>query len=132
MNPLASIKCASRVLVALAAVSGVIFAVGCGSSSPSPVPPPSGGFTNSSLNGTYVFSTTGFDASGAFLAIAGAVAANGNGGVTGGSMDVVDAGFSTLPSPVAQAITGSYSVGVDDAGGSMLEVPWEALPLVSS
>jgi hypothetical protein len=116
MNPLASIKCASRVLVALAAVSGVLFAVGCGSSSPAPVPPPSGGFSNSSLNGTYVFSTTGIDANGAFLAIAGALVANGNGGVTGGSMDVVDAGFTSLPSPVAQSITGSYSVGVDGRG----------------
>jgi hypothetical protein len=58
MNPLASSKCARRVLMALAAISGVILAVGCGSGNPI-IPPLGGGFSDSSLSGQYVMKQTG-------------------------------------------------------------------------
>jgi len=62
MNPLASTKCAGRLLVAFAAISSILFAAGCGGSSTTVVPPPGGSFSNSSLNGTYVISISGTDA----------------------------------------------------------------------
>jgi hypothetical protein len=58
MNPLASTKCAGRLLMALAATTSIFFAVGCGSSSGS-ISPLGGGFSNSSLKGQYVIAQTG-------------------------------------------------------------------------
>jgi hypothetical protein len=58
MNPLASSKCARRSLIALAAMTGVILAVGCGSGNPI-IPPLGGGFSNTSLSGQYVMKQTG-------------------------------------------------------------------------
>jgi hypothetical protein len=89
---------------------------GCGSSSPTAVAPPSGGFSNSDLNGTYVFSVTGSDANGAFLTLVGSAAANGSGGITSGTVDFLDS--EVIPtSPIAQAITGgSYSITADGRG----------------
>ena len=60
MNPLASTKCAGRLLMALAAISSILFAAGCGSSSSLTTPNPVG-FNNGSLNGTYVISISGTD-----------------------------------------------------------------------
>lgn len=89
---------------------------GCGSSSPTAVAPPSGGFSNSDLNGTYVFSVTGSDSGGVFLTMTGSLAANGSGGITGGTVDFLDA--EVIPTnPIAQAITGgSYSITADGRG----------------
>jgi hypothetical protein len=119
MNPLPSFKCARRLLMALAAISGIFLAAGCGSSN-SPAPNP-GGFSNSSLTGTYIFSSSGSDSNtGAFLTLAGEFTADGKGGITGGTMDVVDPAV-TPASPVAQPITsGSYSVGTDGRGHASL------------
>jgi hypothetical protein len=92
--------------------------VGCGSSSPKAVAPPSGGFSDSNLMGTYVFSSTGVDSTGGlFLTAVGSLAADGKGGInSGGTVDIVGASFAAT-SPVAQPITGgSYSVGVDGRG----------------
>jgi hypothetical protein len=115
MNSLAHMKCARRLLMALAAISGIFLAAGCGSSNSTN--PNNGGFSNSSLNGTYVFSTSGTDANGDPLFLAGALTANGTGGISGGTIDVVDPEISTIPSPVAQPITGgSYSIGTDGRG----------------
>jgi hypothetical protein len=90
--------------------------VGCGSSSPTPVAPPSGGFSVSDLKGTYVFSTSGGDPNGEFLAMAGTLAANGSGGITGGTADLIGLEISA-PTPVAQPVTGgSYIVSADGRG----------------
>ncbi len=99
------------------ALSTLALLVGCGSSSPRPVAPPSGAFSASSLKGTYVFSSTGLDSTGGlFLGIAGTVVANGNGGITGGSIDIVGPDVAQT-APVAQPITGgSYSVSADGRG----------------
>ncbi len=91
-----------------------VFAVlaGCGSSSPKVQPPPGGGFSNSDLNGTYVFSTSGADASGYVMSFAGTFTANGSGSISDGALDMVDP--TLTPFLQGQAITGgSYSVGVD-------------------
>ena len=100
------------VLTSLALLT-LAFLVGCGSSSPSATPPPTGGFTNSNLNGTYAFSTAGADVNGAYIAFTGVFTANGSGQITGGTLDVVDPEFSP-PVTTGMTITGgSYSVGVD-------------------
>ena len=66
----------------LLALSTLLFLAGCGSgsNSPAPVPPPSGNFSNANLNGTYVFSVSGTDSTGAPYAIVGTFTANGSGG----------------------------------------------------
>jgi hypothetical protein len=119
MNPLASYKCAQRVLMALAAISGIFLAASCGSSKIS-VPTNPNGFSNSSLSGSYVFTSSGVDSGGFPIFLTGVLVANGtggNGGITGGTMDVVDAGSAIPP---AVAITGSYSVGSDGRGKATL------------
>jgi hypothetical protein len=106
------------------AVSALALMAACGGGSNSP-PANTVGFNKSSLNGTYVFSTTGSDNQGAFLAVAGTFVANGNGGITGGTMDVVGVEITppTPPATVAQAITGSYTVGIDGRGQATLNSP---------
>lgn len=107
-------------IVLFLALSILALLVGCGSSSPKVVPPPSGGFSNSNLNGTYVFSSTGSDSSGELLAITGTLVANGSGGITGGTMDIIGPDV-TPSSPVAQPInSGSYSISVDGRGQANL------------
>ncbi len=51
-------------------------------------PPPTGNFTNSNLNGTYVFSVIGSDVNGLPLQLTGTLTADGNGNITGGAFDV--------------------------------------------
>jgi hypothetical protein len=109
-------------------LSALAVLAGCSSSSsPTPVPPPSGGFSNSNLSGTYVFSVSGADLNGDPYAMVGTLIANGNGGITGGTVDINDAGFpgnsSGVIAPVANAaISGSssYSVSVDGRGTATL------------
>jgi hypothetical protein len=99
---------------------------GCGSSNgtSNPVPPPTGTFSNSSLNGTYVFSVSGTDSLGAPYAIVGSFSANGSGGITGGTLDINDANTSIFTSgPIpnsAIASNSSYGVGVDGRGKAAL------------
>jgi hypothetical protein len=121
MNPTS--KCAQRLLTALAAIASILFMAACGSSNSVTINP--GGFSNSSLKGTYVFSTSGSDSSfGGFFAVAGALVADGTGKITGGTMDVVGIDILPLPSPVAQAITsGSYNITADGRGRATLAVP---------
>jgi hypothetical protein len=98
----------------LCLLSSLVGFLGCGSSTTAKPNPQ--GFTNSNLTGTYVFSTSGTDANNNFITTAGAFVADGKGGVSGGTMDVVDSGVA-LASPPAQPITsGSYSVSSDGRG----------------
>jgi hypothetical protein len=117
MNSLVSSKCARRLFMALAAISGIFLTASCGNGS-NLTPPNNQGFSNSSLNGTYVFSSQGFDSSeGAPLNIVGTLVANGTGGITGGTIDVVDAANANPPATAAQTITGgTYSIGSDGRG----------------
>jgi len=57
MNPLASTKCARRLLMALAAMTGILLIAGCGSSGI--IHSLGGGFSKASLKGQYVISQTG-------------------------------------------------------------------------
>jgi hypothetical protein len=93
MNSLASYKCAGRLLMALAAISSIVLAVGCGNSS-NVAPPNNNGFSNSSLSGTYVLSISGTDVNSStdtesFFAIVGTITADGMGNITG-TVDIND------------------------------------------
>ena len=95
MNPLAYTKCAGRLLMALAAIASILLLASCGSSSSSGPPAPNNqGFNNSNLKGTYVFSISGTDirsGNESFFAFVGTIAADGNGNITGGTVDINDA-----------------------------------------
>jgi hypothetical protein len=113
--------------VLLLALSALTFLVACGGSSSgvaNPTPPPSGGFTNANLNGTYVFSVSGTDSSGAAYAMVGTLNANGSGGngkggITGGSFDLTDATAGTVTgSPINT--NSFYSISVDGRGQATL------------
>jgi|HubBroStandDraft_1064217.scaffolds.fasta_scaffold00056_51 hypothetical protein len=113
-------------IVLLFAISALTILMGCGSSSSNitPVPPPSGGFSNSNLDGTYVFSVSGYDLDGAPVAILGTIIANGSGGngrgaITGGTIDIVVPDSDLATEAVFDASingNGFYSVGVDGRG----------------
>lgn len=107
----------TRALVSIVTLSSLALFVGCGSNSMNRgTPPPNGAFSNSNLNGTYVFSVTGSDSSATpfFQTIAGTFTANGSGGITGGTIELKDPAGSLPPT----AITGgNYSVGADGRGG---------------
>ena len=70
-------------------------------------------FNNSSLQGNYVLSLRGIDASGAPFYAAGAITADGNGNITGGEEDLNDlsSGYAHTSS-----LTGTYAVGPDGRG----------------
>jgi len=120
-------------LVLLLALSALLFLAGCGSGSSvtNAVAPPSGGFSNSNLSGTYVFSVSGSDVNGLPFAVVGTFNANGSGGngkggITGGTIDINDTSFAesspAIP-PVANAAINSnsfYIVGVDGRGQATL------------
>ena len=109
-------------IVPLLALSALLFLPACGSNNAThPVAPPSGNFSNSNLNGTYVFSVSGVDqGNGAPYAIAGTITANGNGGITGGAFDINDedtAEFGNGPiANIAINNNGTYHVNVDGRG----------------
>src|SRR5260370_33466213 len=64
-------------------------------------PPPTGNFSNASLNGQYAFSMSGVDLNtGAFVARVGSFAADGQGHITTGLEDVLDLGSGSAASPV--------------------------------
>jgi hypothetical protein len=86
-----------------------------------PNPPPSGSFSNSNLNGTYVFSVGGIDSQGAPYALAGTFTADGNGGISGGAVDVNDADLSA-PVPNSALTSSSYKVSVDGRGQATLNI----------
>lgn len=121
-----------NVITSFLALSFLAFLVGCGSSNSTPIgqPPPSGSFSNSNLNGTYVFSVLGIDAGGNAYTLLGQFTANGNRGITAGVVDINDTGFAAnnpAIAPLANSpirTTGSsYSVGADGRGTATLVVP---------
>jgi hypothetical protein len=109
-------------IVLLLALSALLFLGACGSNSvTNPVAPPSGNFSNSNLNGTYVFSVSGVDqGDGAPYAIVGTITANGNGGITGGTFDINDEDTTEFTAgPIANIAinnNGTYHVNVDGRG----------------
>ncbi|HXM66480.1 MAG TPA: hypothetical protein VN911_07090 [Candidatus Acidoferrum sp.] len=110
-------------IVVLLSTFALLFLAGCGSNGATitnPVAPPSGAFSASTLNGTYVFSVSGTDFAGAPLAIVGTLTANGSGGITGGAVDISDAQITPLAN--VSVGSGSYNVGVDGRGRATLNL----------
>lgn len=106
-----------RSFLAGIAFSAVVILAGCGGGSgPSrPTPPPAGGFTNSSLNGTYTFSVAGSDSAGIFT-MAGSFVACGcsQGTISSGAADVTN---STAALPNAMIGSNStYQITPDGRG----------------
>jgi len=102
------------------ALSTLLFLVGCGSSSNKVTPPPGGGFDNTNMNGTYVFSTLGTDSGGYPISIAGAFTACGcsGGTISGGTFTFNDGQVGVVS---AQTISGgSYNVTADGRGQAHL------------
>src|SRR5260370_23239329 len=120
MNPLASTKCARRLLMALAAMTGILLIAGCGSSGTHVVV--TGAFTNASLKGTYSFAVKGFgfnngtSAAANFFVEGGVFTSDGNGTITAGTDDFVEAVGATTQAFPGSAITGTYSINSDGTG----------------
>jgi hypothetical protein len=119
MNPLASSKRAERVLMALAAMTGILLISGCGSGNPI-IHSLGGGFSKSSLKGQYVISQTGIGIEqpqiGTLIApfsetIIFTADGSGNLNVTVDDFDQVGGPYN-LQSPV----TGNYSIASDGTG----------------
>ena len=94
-----------------------IFA-GCGGSASRPTP--RGGFTASSVSGSYAFVFSGNDVNGLF-GIAGSLQADGAGHITSGVMDINQNNSSGTPQPITnQPFTGTYTVQADGRGVATL------------
>jgi hypothetical protein len=111
----------------LSALGLCVNLAGCGGGGTQPTPPPGGSFGNSSLNGTYVVSFSGYDDTNgneSFFAVLGTVTANGSGGITGGTIDVDDpalgAALRTGYVFNRLATSGSYSISADGRGSGSL------------
>jgi hypothetical protein len=113
MNPLASTKCAGRLIMALAAIASIFLAVGCGNGGGN-ITPLKGSFSNSSLSGTYVMKQTGFfenntGASQAFSETT-VFTANGSGALTVIEDDGGPQG------PGTESLAGAYQINTDGTG----------------
>jgi len=108
----------NRLVLPLALFSLAVLA-GCGSGTHSPVPPPTGSFSNTNFNGTYTFSVFGSDGNGTF-AMAGSLAACGcsAGTISGGSVDFVDLGVVAPASTITSGST--YNISADGRGTAKL------------
>jgi hypothetical protein len=106
---------ARNALVLFLALSTLSLLVGCGSSTPTPQPPPGGGFSSSSLNGTYVFSSAGYDVNFALMTITGSFTASG-GSISGGTVDIMSADPQFGFSPNLQMSRPSFIIGADGRG----------------
>ena len=91
------------------------------------VAPASGAFSNSNLNGTYVVAFTGTDngnANPSYFAMTGIVTANGNGSLTGGTIDLDDPALgSALQTGYVFAdipVSGNYSITPDGRGNGSI------------
>jgi hypothetical protein len=118
---------ARKGFVLLVALSALTFLIACGSNNgvTSATAPPSGSFSNSNLNGTYVFEVSGIDSSGAAYTLGGTLTANGSGGngtgtVSGGTIDINDINTTEFPNgPIAEATINNnsqYTISVDGRG----------------
>ena len=119
----------NRVVLGVMALMALSFLVGCGSSSPNnSVPPPSGGFSNTNLNGTYTFSISGADVDAAGnpspYTVAGTITACGctGGTISAGTIDITDAS-SASPGIAVNASGSSYHVNTNGTGSIILSIP---------
>jgi hypothetical protein len=114
-----------------AIVSALAILAGCGGSgSPIVTPPPSGGFANNNLSGTYVFSATGTDINNNLVTMMGTFSADGKGNITAGVVD--QNGTSGTVVSEAAVTSGTYSVGADGRPTGSSSVPTGLLTLQTS
>lgn len=92
----------------------------CGGGSNITPPPPSGQFSNSSLEGQYAFSMSGVDLTGAYIARVGTFTADGNGNITAGLEDVLSLG-SGQPASVVAFTSGNYQIQSNGRGLALLQ-----------
>ncbi len=117
-------------IVLLLALSTISLLAACGGSSPKATPPPSGGYSDSNLNGTYVFSLSGTDITGgstSFFAMTGTLTASGAGGFSSGTVDLVDPALASAVSATTAVFTGlpttgSYKITADGRGNGTITV----------
>src|ERR1039458_10366096 len=102
-------------IVLLLALSTLSLLVGCGSSSPRVVPPPGGGFGPSNVNGTYVFSSAGYNVDGVFMTMVGSFVAS-NGSISAGTVDIVSADPNFGVFPNLSMSNPSLIIGADGRG----------------
>jgi hypothetical protein len=130
MNPHASYKCASRLLMAATAIVSILLTSGCGGTSSNTPPPNQSGFTTASLTGTYVISVTGTDVNTTTstpevvpFALVGTIVSNGTGGISSGTVDISDPGNTGVNIGTAVSSTGSgYQINTDGRGTATLNV----------
>jgi len=124
MNRLAATKYAGRLLMTLAAITGILLLGSCGSSGSLPTPN-TGSFNNSDLNGIYVLSISGTDlhtstGTESFFAVVGTITADGNGNIKGGTVDINDANLGGTGVFKETLSATTYSVTPDGRGSSKL------------
>ena len=103
------------------ALAGYMAACGGSGTNITP-PPPTGNFSNGSLNGQYAFSMSGVDLNtGAFVARVGSFAADGQGHITTGLEDVLDLGTGSGASLVTFS-NGTYQIQANGRGLIVLNV----------
>jgi hypothetical protein len=117
MNPLASTKCAGRLLMALTAITSILLMAACGSNGGT-IPPLGGGYTKASLTGQYVIAQTGtaFNSQGTALqpfseTIVFTADGKGNLNITADDGDQGGATFA-----LTSAVSGLYSISSDGTG----------------
>jgi hypothetical protein len=130
MNPLASSKCARRLLMALAAISGIFLTAGCGSSGS--IQSLGGGFSNSSLKGQYVISQTGIGINQALTSNAPfsetiVFTADGGGHLT---IPVDDFNQGGTPYSLTSSLTGTYSIASDGTGSLLFNSSNYAITMI--
>jgi len=104
-------------LVLCSSFFAMVFLASCGGNgSGNTPPPPSGNFSNASLNGQYAFSMSGVEAkTGAFAAQIGSFAADGNGNITSGLEDVLNLSTAAPPSLLTFS-DGTYQIDSNGRG----------------
>jgi len=115
----------NRLVLPVVALLFLTFMAACGGSPTHsiPAPPPTGAFSDSNLNGTYVFSVTGSDAVvGGYQAIVGTLMADGNGNINAGTFDINNPGNNGVLLGLTVASGSKYSVTSDGRGTANVNV----------
>jgi len=109
----------NRLLLPIA-LFAIAMLVACGSSTSTPVPPPSGAFSNTDFTGTYTFSVLGWDNVPSTFAMSGSFTACGcsAGTISGGTVDIEDiTGADTLNTVGNNSV---YNITQDGRGTARL------------
>jgi hypothetical protein len=111
-----SLKFSANHIFLLGALMIASFTAACGGGGNPAPPPPVGGFSVSSLNGTYAFSASGEDSNGGPIFIAGSFQADGSGNITAAIADVNDPSTGTSTPVFSPAPSSVYTVAANGKG----------------